>query len=190
MLYANNIVTGTTNIIIKMQPSEITNSIYSYAFQAGYKVKIVSSAHLKELDDELALRNRTGDFDDVFYRQRLTSFRYTPTTVFSENKSIIIIAIPQPKVVLIFRWQGEDCSVHIPPTYDTSINDKVQNKLEDILAPRGFKIEPTVLPLKLLTVRSGLAEYGRNNICYIPGEGSFDLAKPSPPVSFRNNLII
>jgi epoxyqueuosine reductase len=29
------------------------------------------------------------------------------------------------------------------------------------------------LPLKLLAVRSGLGLYGRNNICYVPGFGSF-----------------
>jgi epoxyqueuosine reductase len=29
------------------------------------------------------------------------------------------------------------------------------------------------LPLKLLAVRSGLGQYGKNNICYVPGMGSF-----------------
>jgi epoxyqueuosine reductase len=31
----------------------------------------------------------------------------------------------------------------------------------------------TALPLKLLAVRSGLGRYGRNNICYVSGMGSF-----------------
>ena len=29
------------------------------------------------------------------------------------------------------------------------------------------------MPLKILAVRSGLAKYGRNNICYVTGMGSF-----------------
>jgi len=29
------------------------------------------------------------------------------------------------------------------------------------------------LPLKTLAVCSGLAEHGRNNLCYVPGMGSF-----------------
>jgi epoxyqueuosine reductase len=31
----------------------------------------------------------------------------------------------------------------------------------------------TALPLKLLAARSGLVQYGRNNICYVSGLGSF-----------------
>jgi epoxyqueuosine reductase len=31
----------------------------------------------------------------------------------------------------------------------------------------------SLLPLKSLAVRSGLAAYGRNNVCYVPGMGSF-----------------
>jgi len=45
--------------------------------------------------------------------------------------------------------------------------------LEKLLAPFGYRVIPARLPQKLLAVHSGLAEYGRNNICYIPGFGSF-----------------
>ena len=41
------------------------------------------------------------------------------------------------------------------------------------LEPEGYRIWPAVLPLKLLSVRSGLARYGRNNITYIEAMGSF-----------------
>jgi len=34
-------------------------------------------------------------------------------------------------------------------------------------------VAPAVLPEKLLVVRSGLGAYGRNNISYVPGLGSF-----------------
>jgi epoxyqueuosine reductase len=37
----------------------------------------------------------------------------------------------------------------------------------------GYRIATPLLPLKLLAVRSGLAEYGRNNITYVSGMGSF-----------------
>ena len=156
-----------------MIPSEITSSIFSYIAKVGYIGKIVSAEHLKELEDELTLRKRTDKFDENFYQERLTSFKYTPTKGLTYARSIIVIAVPQPVVVLIFRWHGEDCSVYIPPTYDNSINEDVKEELEVILAPEDYHIEPTVLPLKLLAVRSGLAQYGRNNICYISGKGSF-----------------
>ena len=156
-----------------MIPSEIISSIVPYIAKAGYIGKVVPAEHLKELEDELTLRKRTEEFDENFYQERLTSFKYTPAKDITYARSIIVIAVPQPVVVLIFRWHGEDCSVYIPPTYDISINDEVKKQLEVILAPEGYQIEPAVLPLKLLAVRSGLAQYGRNNICYIPGKGSF-----------------
>ena len=156
-----------------MKPSEITGSVFSYIVNAGYIAKVVPAEHLKELEDELTLRKMIETFDENFYEERLTSFKYKPATVFPDARSIIIIAVPQPTVVVMFRWQGKDCSVYIPPTYDISINDEVKKELEVILTPEGYNIEPAVLPLKLLAVRSGLAEYGRNNICYIPGKGSF-----------------
>jgi len=156
-----------------MEPLEITGSILLYAERQGYMAKIVAVEHLKELKDELILRKRIDNFDEAFYQERLTSFKYAPSSGLSESRSIIIIAVPQPKVVLLFRWKGKVFPINIPPTYDVSINDNVKIKLEEILMPEGFGIEPTVLPLKLLAVQSGLAEYGRNNICYIPNKGSF-----------------
>ena len=156
-----------------MNPLEITNAILSFTERHGYIAKVVAMEHLKELEDELILRKKIDNFDEAFYQERLTSFKFTLTTTLSESGSIIIIAVPQPKVLLIFNWQGEDYPVFIPPTYDISSNEKTKKELEEILVPEGYTVEPTVLPLKLLAVRSGLAEYGRNNICYIPGKGSF-----------------
>jgi len=152
---------------------EINNSIILYASKAGYEFQIVSSTHLNELENELEFRKKTDGFNEGFYSERLTSFKYSPSDEFKEFKSIIIFAVPQPTVLLSFRFQGEECSVYIPPTYDISIDTVIERDLKEILTSKGFNIERAVLPLKLLAVRCGLAEYGRNNICYIPGKGSF-----------------
>ncbi len=45
--------------------------------------------------------------------------------------------------------------------------------LSDILKTKGFNLYSAELPEKLLAVRSGLAQYGKNNITYIEGTGSF-----------------
>jgi epoxyqueuosine reductase len=42
-----------------------------------------------------------------------------------------------------------------------------------VVGKEGYKVATPVLPLKLLATRSGLAEYGRNNITYVSGMGSF-----------------
>ncbi len=140
---------------------------------AGYVAKIVSIEHLKELENELTRRKRKDNLNESFYKERLTSFKFTTDTVFPDAKSIIIIAVPQPTVVLIFRRNGIDQQVMIPPTYDYSVNIEIEKQLKEIINPEGYNIYITSIPLKLIAVKSGLAEYGRNNICYIPGKGSF-----------------
>ncbi|HNR41057.1 MAG TPA: 4Fe-4S double cluster binding domain-containing protein [Bacteroidales bacterium] len=156
-----------------MMHSDIISSIFSFIVNAGYVAKITSIEHLKELEDDLAIRKRKDKFDENFYKERLTSFKFTTDTVLPDAKSIIVIAVPQPTVVLIFRRNGIDQQVIIPPTYDYSVNIEIEKRLKEIIKPEGFNICTTSIPLKLIAVRSGLAEYGRNNICYIPGKGSF-----------------
>lgn len=156
-----------------MCSAEIINSIILFASRAGYECKIVSSSHLDELENELEFRKKKDGFNEDFYSERLTSFKYSPSDKLKDHKSVILFAVPQPTVLLTFRFQGKDLSVNIPPTYDISIDTVIEGDLKKILTPKGFNIERTVLPLKLLAVRCGLAEYGRNNICYIPGKGSF-----------------
>ena len=41
------------------------------------------------------------------------------------------------------------------------------------MQPQGYSVVTAVVPKKLLAVRSGLAAYGKNNITYVPGSGSF-----------------
>ena len=51
---------------------------------------------------------------------------------------------------------------------------EVESQVNEILSETGYRAAISMnIPLKLLAVRSGLAEYGRNNITYIPGMGSF-----------------
>ena len=47
------------------------------------------------------------------------------------------------------------------------------DRLKAILEPQGYQLQKVRLPDKLLAVRSGLAQYGKNNITYVKGMGSF-----------------
>jgi len=156
-----------------MKPGEIIEKISLLLEKSGSVARFVPVKHLKELEGELAVKHKNGCFSEDFYNERLTSFKFEIPTTFIEAKSIIIIAVPQPAVILLFRRNDIDQQVLIPPTYDYSSNTEMKKKLEDILIPEGFNLLTSFLPLKLLAVKSGLADYGRNNLCYIPGRGSF-----------------
>jgi epoxyqueuosine reductase len=50
---------------------------------------------------------------------------------------------------------------------------QVQDLLTQLLGEKGYNVAKTTLPLKLLSGRSGLVQYGRNNVGYVSGLGSF-----------------
>jgi epoxyqueuosine reductase len=63
----------------------------------------------------------------------------------------------------------------VPPTYlHWEEKDKrVQQALLELLEPEGYRVAPAVLPKKSLAACSGLAVYGKNNITYVKGLGSY-----------------
>jgi epoxyqueuosine reductase len=129
--------------------------------------------HLSEAQDELTQRYHEGLFDEEYYQERLTAFEFNPTAYLEGAQSVVIVAVPQPIVVVMFECQDAEVPVVIPPTYDTRVNTVLKNHLDEIIGPEGYRCIPALLPLKLFAVRSGLVQYGRNNICYMPGKGSF-----------------
>jgi epoxyqueuosine reductase len=114
-------------------------------------------------------------FDNEFYQERLAFFDFQVPDSLPEAKSMIVIAVPRPQTQTVFKWKGKTRALILPPTYVPyeGTTKRVRTLLAKILGARGFRVASTALPLKLLAVRSGLGDYGRNNICYVPGMGSF-----------------
>jgi len=141
----------------------------------GYQGRIVSIHHLSELRDEIVERFNEGLFDEEFYRLRLASFDFNVPESLPDAKSIIVVAVPRPQAQAIFTFRGKKKALILPPTYVAyqRTTNRVGEYLTRVLKEKGYRISGTALPLKLLAVRSGLAEYGMNNIVYVSGMGSF-----------------
>jgi epoxyqueuosine reductase len=141
----------------------------------GYQGRLVSIRHLPELEEEIKGRFNQGLFDEEFYQMRLSFFKFEVPETLPNAKSIIVVAAPCPQAQATFTFKGKRKTLILPPTYvgyEQTVN-RVADFLSEILKEKRHKIARTMLPLKLLAVRSGLAEYGRNNITYIAGMGSF-----------------
>jgi len=141
----------------------------------GYQGRIVSIQRLPELQEEIKGRFTQGLFDEEFYQLRLTFFKFEVLETLPNAKSIIVVAVPRPQAQATFTFKGKRKMLILPPTYvayERTANS-VADFLTGILKEKGYKIARTTLPLKILAVRSGLAEYGRNNITYISDMGSF-----------------
>lgn len=106
--------------------------------------------------------------------------------------SVVIGAVARPLTRATLVVDGAEHTVVVPPHYagyDT-VPDELAAAVGAAVAPlgrRAARIEP---PLKTLAAGTGLARYGRNNIAYVPGLGSYlqlaacvtDVAPPSGAV--------
>jgi len=139
----------------------------------GYRARTVSSEHIKKLQEGINKIHRQGLFDEEFYQERLTFFEFRPPESLPQAKTLIIVAMPQPQAKVTFTFHGEPHHVILPPTYASSEDRQVLKILSEVLCTQGYSVVQAKLPVKSLAVHSGLGRYGRNNICYIPGMGSF-----------------
>ncbi len=139
----------------------------------GCECRFISVAHLRDLEEEIAARHQADEFDEGFFQQELESFEFHLPDELPTARSIIVLAIPQPSVRVTFLWKGRITHSFVPPVYDASVNAYARDILTRTLEPDGYRVAKSVIPLKLLAVRSGLAAYGKNNITYVQGMGSF-----------------
>lgn len=168
-----------------MNKKRVTQKIYAGLREKGYQGRIVSARHIGELQNDIKRVRQKGLFDQEFYQDYRSYFEFDPSEVLQEISSLIVVAVPQPQTQVNFRWNGETVSLLVPPHYlfGKGTDKGVEDILAGILSPIGYKIARARLPIKLLAVRSGLAKYGKNNISYVPGMGSFHRL-----VAFYSNL--
>lgn len=160
---------------MRFDMSRLVEELFHHLGERGYKSCIVSLSRLHDLQDEVEERLRRRFLDKEFYQERLAWFRFQVPEELSNAQSIIAIAAPRPQSQATFTWNGVTRPLIVPPTYTAydETRKKVEDLIAEILGQEGYKLARTALPLKLLSVRSGLSEYGRNNICYVTGMGSF-----------------
>lgn len=154
--------------------SLIAEEIISSLEKLGCKAKIVSISHINEMRDELFALRDSNMIDKKLYQDMLSGMEFNQDKTLKNAKSIIIIAAPQIISKANFEYKGNTYSLTLPPTYVADdIRSKVKEVMDEISNKNGFEVHGTKLPQKQLAVKSGLARYGKNNITYIDGMGSF-----------------
>jgi epoxyqueuosine reductase len=82
---------------------------------------------------------------------------------------------PRPAHRIRFATPDGDVEAVVPPTYidDPQTAVAVRHELAAFLEPGSDALRPLQAPLKAVAVRLRLARYGRNNVTYVPGMGSY-----------------
>jgi len=152
----------------------VTDMLHSEFGKLQAKFRTVSIIHLKELQEEINEWKRNGLITEKFFKQNYGEFTFQPPTTLHNTCSIIVIGIPQKITPVNFFHKGKQYQTVIPPTYVYSeVRTVCKEILSRILQKKGYSVDRAILPLKLLAVKSGLGQYGKNNICYVDGMGSF-----------------
>lgn len=155
--------------------NKIIQNFYKSVELKGYKGKIVSTEHIPELREDVLKHHKQNLLDPKFYEEYKSYFEFEPNVDIPQIRSLFIISVPVPQFEAVFHLNNKKISLLIPPTYlyGLKIINQMIEFVNEILEPKGYKAAYARLPQKTLAVRSGLAEYGRNNITYVPGMGSF-----------------
>jgi epoxyqueuosine reductase len=157
--------------------NKVIKELDQHLANADFKSSIVSIQHLPDLRCDLENILEQGILGRDFYDEIISRydllFNFEPPTDFTMAKSIIITAALQPKVSVKFKLSSKTHCVIIPPTYLHDTDKEASNIISLHLGNYGYKICAAILPVKLLAVHGGLASYGRNNLAYIDGWGSF-----------------
>ena len=160
-----------------MNSEEVIEGLQKHLTDAGYKSALLPVQHVSDLQYDLNHLLEQGilksDFYDEIVRRYDLDFQFARPTDFPTAQSILITASPQPKVIVKFTLSGTEYRVLIPPTYIHDSDILISKTISHYLRPAGYRIHDALLPEKLLAVHAGLAAYGKNNIAYIDGFGSY-----------------
>jgi len=144
-----------------------------------YKCRSLSVGHLGEMKRMYETLSRQGRLSqNKTYRGYLHDFQFAPPPEMPHARSLVIAATPWRLHSVSFRLDGRGYVILIPGGYFYYINDPFIDALKqriarDVIGDRGAMLVLGNPPLKAVAVRSGLAEYGKNNIAYVEEYGSF-----------------
>ncbi|MFC1724397.1 4Fe-4S double cluster binding domain-containing protein [candidate division KSB1 bacterium] len=143
-----------------------------------YKYSTVSVKHVKEIGrwfDKLKSEEKIGKNET--FRSYIGAFKFDPEEILHGAKSLILVSNRQKISSVVFNYKGKKTEILIPTGYadDGLTFESVKARImEDIIKDSAKKLQEQVhLPLKTMSVRSGLADYGKNNITFVDEFGSF-----------------
>ena len=152
--------------------SQLENKLHEHDAQC----RMISAKHIPEIKEEIDRLYNDSLIDKELYQNEINNyFDYSISDKNPSIQSLIIIATPSPLIIVKFNINGSYFKSVIPPMYSDKkiVNQQVRNITDQLLEPDGYSTYPVILPKKLIAVRSGLAKYGKNNICYVQGMGSY-----------------
>lgn len=150
-----------------------TQELYRRLESKGHRARIVSVERLSALRQKETEWREQNLLDKDFFEEWLTDFVFELPGCLAKAESIVVVASPQPHRRVSFILNNTTAPFLIPSNYSDESDAEVAKILDDYALSQNFRFAKAALPLKILAVCSGLAEYGKNNIAYVRGMGSY-----------------
>ena len=141
---------------------------------AGFAHRFAPVSVAGELAQILEDLGSTGQVAESLLAEYAESLAFSCPPEVGEPRALIVVASPSLPVKVRFDLESGPFEAVIPPTYISSdAKERAFAAMRSVLGQAGHNVGRARLPVKLLAVSTGLAQYGRNNIAYIKNMGSF-----------------
>lgn len=142
---------------------------------AGWTARVVAAERMVELRHRVAGVLASGELPGSTARRLSGEVAFAWPGGVPEARAVVVAAAPRPLTRATLTVGGEPREVVVPPHYAgyRTVPDGLAEALGEALAQSGHRAARFEPPLKTLAACSGLARYGRNNVAYVPGLGSY-----------------
>jgi epoxyqueuosine reductase len=142
--------------------------------KSGWNARVVAAAHLDDLRDRVAGVLESGDLPETAAARIAEDISFAPPEGLAA-RSVIVGAVARPLTQATLIVGGAERGVAVPPHYAgyCTVPEGLAETAGAALAPFGHRAVRFEPALKTLAACAGLARYGRNNIAYVPGLGSY-----------------
>jgi epoxyqueuosine reductase len=152
----------------------VSQQLTEWALRNGYRVAWGPLSDLDAAHAEIAELRRGGAIDPCLFKHDLR-FSPPPESSISGARTVIVVAVPRHAHLVVFEFGNGRFQAIVPPTYCRydSLPGDVGWSLADAIRAKVWALKEYEAPLKPLATRLGLASYGRNNLTYVTGMGSY-----------------
>jgi epoxyqueuosine reductase len=138
------------------------------------RIAVCGAGRGRELKQRIESLHEEGKIHSGVYETYLTSIADSPPESVRGAESLLLVASPQGRSILVLDLPEGPFESVIPATYLVDrIRAKNRELLEGILGARGIAFGLARLPLKTFAGLSGLGRYGRDNVIRVEGMGSY-----------------
>jgi epoxyqueuosine reductase len=154
--------------------ADLTTRLHAALDAAGFVHRFADVSVAAELTEILADLRDSGEVSESLLAEYRESLSFSCPDEVGQAGVLIVVASPSPVVKVRFQLDSGPFEAVIPSTYISSDSrERALEAMGSVLGPLGFTVARARVPVKLLAVRTGLAQYGRNNIAYVRNIGSF-----------------